>query len=1383
MILLMVIIAQLILPVDLIIAEEQGETIEEVELSQEEIEKDIEDKTEEDQIDLGENVSRKDVGGQEVVELGDEELEEAEIVDTTQVLSGEVSGGRDLNDIFADFKLTIKYGNKTYGDNEIGEEIKSEDKIEVKENDEIVLSVDWKMSDKLELKDGDKAIYQLPENYPINKEIKNREIPFKGRVDGAELEIGHFKVDDNNRLTLIFNDKLVGVDSREGTFRVSSKISESLFEDNILKEIVFEYPISKSYILKYGFNKDGATDISKAVEADNKNQPKKLTWTIDLNKGMKDIEDVKIEDVFEQGLNLERKDVKIYELNIGLDGQIKSIGNQVFQGKTNFPLELGNIDRAYRIVYTTDVEDEIKNNPSMDKVENKAILSGSNIEALEAVSSINTKKPVPLNKSGSHTRGNEIDWVIDLNYENDKVILNKGYLIKDRLEDIKSENGDRLAEQEVVSKIEIPGLDESKYSVTIDEDKKGFTIEILEDIDERVYITYTTSYKFLDEKGYGEDYSFFNNVEVKGNKVRTEVPVNRPEMMEKTHQVQSGEYKDGVYSKRIEWGITLNKGKEELKSGTVFKDMVGKGHEIDGDIEIISGSEDVKIEKNGESFTVTLNKNISEPIVLKYYTKIIDFEKGIYNNKIGGLGKDRDVETSTIASTINKENTSIDYSKREAEWKINIKSNSGRFKSLKISDVLGEGHSYIEGSISMVLDGEELGKEDYEVQFGESFNNFELSLTDTGLAKSKGDSQLELTYKTKFGDVAKISSGKLSNEVNTNIETEKRKDKINDKAEIDLKQWVSNNIEKLGKLNKYDRTIDWKIYLNPLENKYGEINLEDEFSEGQELDLNSFSFYEYSIGQDGKGEKGSKIDIKIEPKLIENGFTLKIPSEYAEKRILLEYKTKIVGLTEEAYTNTATVLGAKASAKVNHENHSSYIEKETIGDDTVYIGDEIDWQIEVNKSLSQLNKDDKNIILTDKITDGHRLVENSIVVYQVVEGKKIIEEEFKNLVSYEDSTIEIDFGTLDGKEYLVEYKTIVTKLGEIKNNASLTGTRVEQDVLSEKILKAEQFIWGTGSGSSRRGKITLNKVDKDKNKLEGAAFNLYKQIDSNWALIKENLEAVEGILEEILQYGKYKFVEVEAPEGYELDNKEHIFTLDGDNIDVSLNIANNKPQRRIEIRKIDENKNILSGAEFTLYDENKKEIASITSDKDGKINFENLERGIYYVKETKAPKGYTLNEKEEKIIFSGEYNENQSFDFINYKTPEDPGKPIDPWDPKEEPKDPEGEIPVDPVNPVDPSEEDETVIDDGKIDKERPKDPDKKNPVDVDDTTGIKSGDIDKDSDKEDNSQIEGKNINKENNKDQLPKTGNVNSYLLVFLGLLIAGFGINLIKREKLGK
>lgn len=85
----------------------------------------------------------------------------------------------------------------------------------------------------------------------------------------------------------------------------------------------------------------------------------------------------------------------------------------------------------------------------------------------------------------------------------------------------------------------------------------------------------------------------------------------------------------------------------------------------------------------------------------------------------------------------------------------------------------------------------------------------------------------------------------------------------------------------------------------------------------------------------------------------------------------------------------------------------------------------------------------------------------------------------------------------------------------------------------------------------------------------------------------------------------------------------------------TLDVVNEKEETncgKFEIKKIDEAGNILPGAEFSLYriidDVEEEDIyRSDTTDEQGRIVFDELEKGQYRLRETKAPDGYTAGEE------------------------------------------------------------------------------------------------------------------------------------------------------------
>lgn len=187
--------------------------------------------------------------------------------------------------------------------------------------------------------------------------------------------------------------------------------------------------------------------------------------------------------------------------------------------------------------------------------------------------------------------------------------------------------------------------------------------------------------------------------------------------------------------------------------------------------------------------------------------------------------------------------------------------------------------------------------------------------------------------------------------------------------------------------------------------------------------------------------------------------------------------------------------------------------------------------------------------------------------------------------------------------------------------------------------------------------INIKKIDKNTNiPLKGAEFNIYKDVNENGKydnqdifINKTDITNDEGITTVTgLEPGKYVAKEVKAPDGYLVDeNMVQAFEIKINGSNLNLQFGDQEPTGIISIVKQDaETGNIaqgdsrLDGAEYKIYAA--EDIFNATKTKkfyskndviatriirsDGTTDdVTNLPIGNYYVKETKEPEGYLLD--------------------------------------------------------------------------------------------------------------------------------------------------------------
>ena len=170
-----------------------------------------------------------------------------------------------------------------------------------------------------------------------------------------------------------------------------------------------------------------------------------------------------------------------------------------------------------------------------------------------------------------------------------------------------------------------------------------------------------------------------------------------------------------------------------------------------------------------------------------------------------------------------------------------------------------------------------------------------------------------------------------------------------------------------------------------------------------------------------------------------------------------------------------------------------------------------------------------------------------------------------------------------------------------------------------------------------RSTFVVNKVDAQSNvPLAGAKFAIYAMDGTQQGdpfITDVNGKASLSDLEP----GWYILKELEAPEGYILNQEEfRIQIIEGQ--PSSLTVPNT-PESGITVHKVDAASQApLAGAEFELRTHDGKLVGTYVTDMSGSFVTKNVKPGVFYLRETRAPDGYALLEKDTQVtVIEGEH--------------------------------------------------------------------------------------------------------------------------------------------------
>ncbi|KAA0774478.1 LPXTG cell wall anchor domain-containing protein [Bacillus sp. AR2-1] len=866
---------------------------------------------------------------------------------------------------------------------------------------------------------------------------------------------------------------------------------------------------------------------------------------------------------------------------------------------------------------------------------------------------------------------NQINWKVEMNKTKDKLT---NAVFQDNIPNGASLNEDSIKvyylEVDINGKTtrgaEVP---KEEYELTSSSDK--LNIAFKKETNKAYEIEYAT--KITDESVT----SFKNNAKVssknqKDVSAEATVTVSRGTHLEKTS-------KYNPKTQTIEWTITYNGDQRKIKKeAALLKDILDKDHKIDQSSivvknasyndsgQIVTGDDatNFTVKETTEGFDLQFTTDIDSAYVITYTSKAAGdvIADGEIENEIiadGGSSKTNKVtlQQQNIIKKHNKNAGDTDYNAKTTKWTIIVNDNNYVLNDAVIKDTFDYGGLTLQKDSFKITDGsKELDpKIDYTLDVTDK--GFEVRLT--GDYKSNMDKTLTITYTTDFNyeNLSKEKNNKsFKNTAKLSWKDISGKDKNSSSDDtFNPDGYTKGNGFKYGSYNAQTKEIKWEIGFNYNHRTIKDPSIVDVLRDNQKLIPESIEVRHMKLTGGAHGFELSdpvpSSEYTIEAPTKDNNNTLTIHFKNEIKTAYhISFKTSLAGeQIHERYDNYADLKdGSETIASIHGAfkitNGGSGVTKTAKQNDKY-----IDWSVSINASQSTI----ENAVVTDEPTDNQMLDEKSFHLYPTtvaVDGtltKDTANElkegtDYKLKVTTDNDTgkqqFKVEFLHTIDQAYILEYRSLINAdhNERVSNKATITGHRLTLTKVEDVKFVEVKVSSGSGGGSASKGRGSLQIIkvdDKDQTvPLAGAEFTLYDQTGTT--AIRPITTGDDGVAKfNNLRRDKYMIKETKAPKGYVISKelREGILVELGSDEITKYTLTNKQFVGKVVLTKTDaKSREKLEHAVFSLLDQNKQVIPEhkeLTTNDKGQITVDNLKPGTYYLKETKAPEHYKLDDR------------------------------------------------------------------------------------------------------------------------------------------------------------
>ena len=1112
----------------------------------------------------------------------------------TGLVLAEGNGGNDLGNIFT--LESFKVNDSEYDHNT---------PIEIDGNTTVSLRYGWSLINQGVA--GDFAQIKLPDTFMVLQSFSGQ---LNVEIDGQSVYVGDYHLDkDSNLLRLTFNENIESNDVNEAFLEFELDFDLQVFSENVRQKISFN-DVENREIEVLAVPVQTSEAITKIGVPDSSIDANTITWTIDILNNSPLTVLGELVDELEDGLTLVSDSITITPILVGYNGQLTYKTDEtvsINSGEVidqNFTVELEPLlsYTGVQLQYVTTFTDFSKttfNNTATYVFDNDQIDS---LIATATVSGL-TRSNI-LEKNNTIISDNQIQWFIDIN-KSTKSLSN--VIVEDIMDEGLSYVDDSL---EIVVLNLINGVWQEGAAINLDdivfiENDQQLRFDF-GDIDKQAYrIKYLTDVEFIGY--YTRENTFINQAIIKEGDLPIGEDSSDATIIRKPILKKSSVSNVDFDNKTISWTIEINEAKHNINN-VVLTDTLPVG------LSLIVDSVKIFDEANEEvtSFTIDTN-NLSELTIdfgdigvnsytVKYDTTVTDFTINEFINDAILTGTNIDQEESTSANARPNNNfytknfKVIDYADKTISWEIRANTRREALSELTIIDTYPNGGLTLDETTLEVrqgFNGPLFDKGvDYSLSYIEGSNNFnEGFMIEFNEVSLPINADVIITFKTSFdpelGIIENTSEDRkavnqaqfLAKTINGNNVNQTR----SAETVIDKAAWFSG--KKQGRLvhvsegevlqgwkSGFSRYIEWEVYTNYLEeNLDKEVIITDTLGYEANIVESSVELIEYNVSSNGLTSLTSNVISSDRYKLevVGSTFTITFKEGYNE-RLMIRFLTDVPEQSQNSYNNEAKVFIDEVDksyvATVTFDEFNKFLSKSEIierASSNAFVDEEIEWKITLNESLSEI----KDAVLSDVISSGLVLIEDSIIVKKIVGNELVVVSKEGNYsVSIENNDINAQtpttFSIVFEEDYIidgiliVEYKTVVvTSSGTVNNRVDFTGNILGDEIVVEtEELTARQLSFAGGTGSTRRGSLIINKLDSDNQSRLNASFELYYLINGEERIVEDRVFTTSnGVLRvDNLSYRTYFLREVETETGYVLLEEPIEIVLDSSAKEITV---------------------------------------------------------------------------------------------------------------------------------------------------------------------------------------------------------------------------------------